>query len=85
MKEKLQQRFNFKVKWQAGKKMMISDVLSQAPVKECMDVGSVSNCNDFDVTQKLIVHAIMNDDGEKVFCDQTLNNLLKKQTQINIM
>ena len=78
MKEKLHQRFNFKFKWQAGKKMMISGALSRAPVEECMDVGSVSNCNDFDVTQKLIVHAIMNDDCEKVFGDQKLNNLLKK-------
>ena len=50
MKEKLQQRFNFKVKWQARKKMMISDALSRAPVEECMEVGLVSNCNDFDVT-----------------------------------
>ena len=65
MKEKIQQRFNFKVKWQAGKKMLISDALSRAPVEECSDVDLVENCNEVTTTEKLIVNAITND-AEKV-------------------
>ena len=34
MKEKIQQQFNFVVKWKAGKKMFISDALSRSPVSD---------------------------------------------------
>ena len=61
MKEKIQQRFNLKVKWQAGKKMIISDALSRAPVEECMEISEVGNFNGVTATEKLIVNAITND------------------------
>ena len=34
MKEKIQQQFNFVVKWKAGKRMFISDALSRSPVSD---------------------------------------------------
>ena len=34
MKEKIQQQFNFVVKWKAGKRMFISDALSGSPVSD---------------------------------------------------
>ena len=34
MKEKIQQQFNFIVKWKAGKQMFISDALSRSPVSD---------------------------------------------------
>ena len=34
MKEKIQQQFNFVVKWKAGKKMFISDALPRSPVSD---------------------------------------------------
>ena len=80
MKEKIQQRFNFKVKWQAGKKMLISDALSRAPVEECSDVDLVENCNEVTETERLIVNAVTND-AQKVFGDQKLNNLLQKANE----
>ena len=89
MKEKIQQRFNFKVRWQAGNKMLISDALSRSPVEESMDVSEVEILTKFPnltmfpstPTEKLIVNAIMGDDVEKVFGDQKLNNLLQKANQ----
>ena len=77
MKERIQQRFNFKVKWQAGKKMIISDALSRAPVEECMVVSGVGDFNGVTTTEKSIVNAVTND-AEKVFGDQKLNSLLQK-------
>ena len=76
MKEKIQQRYNFKVRWQAGKKMMISDALSRSPVDE-FDVDT-QECKDKTATERLIVNAIMNVDAEKVFGDQKLIILLQK-------
>ena len=41
MEENIQQRFNFKVKWQPGKEMTISDALPRAPVEEAPIVNSI--------------------------------------------
>ena len=76
MKEKIQQRFNFKVKWQAGKKLIIRNPLSRASVEECMEVSEVGDFNAVTATEKFIVNAVTND-AEKVFGDQKLNNLLQ--------
>ena len=76
MKEKIQQRYNFKVKWQAGKKMMIIDALSRAPIDEAIDVDNPQIYKT--ATEKMIVNSIMNQDVEKIFGDQKLNNLLQK-------
>ena len=43
MKEKIQQMFNIKVKWQPGKKMTVSHALSRAPVEEAPSVNKIEN------------------------------------------
>ena len=77
MKEKIQQSFNFKVKRQAGRNMIINDALSRAPVEECMEVSEVGDFNGVTATEKLIVNVVTND-AEKVLGDLKLNSLLQK-------
>ena len=75
-KEKIQQRFNFKVKWQPGKKMYISDALSRAPVEEAPIVNEIEE-HHFKV-EKAIINAVETNDVDDVFGDQKLNNLLQE-------
>ena len=82
MKEKIQQRFNFKVKWQAGKKMIISDALSRAPVEEYMEVSHVGDFNGVTTTEKLIINAITND-AEKVLGEQKTEEWEEKTKEEN--
>ena len=74
MKEKIQQRYNFKFRWQPGKQMIISDALSRAPVEEAPTSNQIDRhqCQ----VEKLIVHAIQDDDMDNVFGDRKLNQLL---------
>ena len=65
------------MKWQAGKKTIISDALSRAPVEECMEVCEVGDFNGATATEKLIVNTVTND-ADKVFGDQKLSSLLQK-------
>ena len=57
--------------------MIISDVLSRAPVEECMEVSEVGDINGVTATEKWIVNTVTNE-AEKVFGDQKLNSLLQK-------
>ena len=69
MKEKIQQRYTFKVKWQTGKKMMIRDAMSRAAIDEAIDVDTVHKEKET-VTEKMIVNSIINQDVEKNFDDK---------------
>ena len=57
--------------------MMISDALSRAPIDEDIDVDSVYKYKET-ATEKMIANSIMNQDAEKYFIEQKLNNLLQK-------
>ena len=80
MKEKIQQRYNFKVKWQAEKKMMISDALSRATIDEAYDVHNPQIYRT--ATERMIVHSLINQDVEKIFGDQKLNTCYKRPMMI---
>ena len=79
MKEKIQHRYNFKVRWQPGKQMVISGALSREPVEEAPTINQIDQyqCQ----VEKLIVHAIQDDDTNNVFGDRKLNQLLKKANE----
>ena len=76
MNEIILQSYSCNVKWQAYKKMMISDALSRAPLDEGDDVDFVHKYEDVNAIENTIVHSIMTEDAAKDFGDQNLNHLL---------
>ena len=68
------------MKWQAGKKMIISDALSRALVEECMELSEVGDFNGVTATEKLIVNAVTYD-AKKVLRGSKLNDLLQKANE----
>ena len=76
MKEKLQQRFNFTVKWKQGKKMFISDALSRSPVSDPPEDNGVGEAEE--PNERKIVNAINSKASDHAKLDEFGDMNLKK-------
>ena len=56
MKKKIQQQFNFVVKWKAGKRVLISDALSRSPVSDPPNDNGTDEVET--ATERFIVNSI---------------------------